>query len=193
MRSEVVLIGPVGAGKSTVGRLVSERLGVAHVDMDDVGDRYYEAAGFPLAELDRRMFEDFLGAYHWAKASLPFAVEGVVSDHTDCVFSLGALHTHFDERELFERVQAALAPFEHVVLLLPCADAERAVDTLRQRSTGQVRMPWVFGGYDFFDRWVNGTCNRELATHVVHTDGKSPPETADEVVGLVGPPTSIST
>ena len=187
MRSEIVLIGPVGAGKSTIGSLLSSSLGLPHVDMDKVGDKYYEAAGFPLEELDRRMFDDFYGAYQWAKASLPFAVESVLSEHSDCVFSLGAIHTHYDDADLFDRAKAALAPFEHVVLLLPSADAEESVRALRHRSTGQGRLPWIFGDYDFFHHWVHDPCNRELATSVVYTDGKTPRQTADEILAFAGP------
>jgi shikimate kinase len=42
----VVLIGPEGAGKSTVGRLIAERLGVPWVEMDAVCRRYYEEDGY---------------------------------------------------------------------------------------------------------------------------------------------------
>jgi hypothetical protein len=185
VRSEVVLIGPVGAGKSTVGAMLSSSLGVPHVDMDVVGDQYYEAAGFPLDELVRRMLSDFFAAYHWAKSSLPFALERVLQDHADCVFSLGAIHTHFDDATLFARAKAALAPFEHVVLLLPCADPDRSVEILRDRSTGQGRLSWVFDGYDFFHHWVHDSCNRELATLVVYTDEKTPQQVADEVASAL--------
>jgi shikimate kinase len=190
MRAEIVLIGPVAAGKSAVGALVSHALRLPHVDMDKVGDAYYEAAGFPLAELDRRMAEDFFGAYTWAKASLPFAVEGVLRDHSDCVFSLGAIHTHFEEPELFARTKAALSPFEHVVLLLSSADEAHAVGVLRDRSLRQRGMSWIFDGYDFFERWVRGPCNGELATHVVYTDGRTPEQTRDDVLAITRPATA---
>jgi hypothetical protein len=186
MRSEPVLIGPVAAGKSSVGALVSATLGVSHVDTDRVGDRYYEAAGFPLEELDRRMFADFHGAYQWAKASLPFAVEGIVRDFEDCVFSLGAIHTHFEEPELFARTKAALRPFEHVVLLLPSPDPDRSIEVLRARSIAERRMDWVFDGYDFFEHWVKDPCNSELATHVVFTEDRTPEATAADVLALLG-------
>ncbi|HEY1408430.1 MAG TPA: shikimate kinase [Promineifilum sp.] len=39
-RSEIILIGPIGAGKSTIGRLLAERLGLPQVSMDDIRYRY---------------------------------------------------------------------------------------------------------------------------------------------------------
>ena len=32
----VVLVGPMGSGKSTVGRALAQRLGMVHVDTDDL-------------------------------------------------------------------------------------------------------------------------------------------------------------
>ena len=40
LRSEIILIGPIGAGKSTIGRLLAERLDLPQVSMDDSRCRY---------------------------------------------------------------------------------------------------------------------------------------------------------
>ena len=48
MPQRIVLTGFMGAGKSTVGRIVAERLGWSFVDLDDV---IVEAAGKSIAEL----------------------------------------------------------------------------------------------------------------------------------------------
>jgi shikimate kinase len=45
---QVVLVGMMGAGKSTVGRLLASRLGWAHVDTDDEVER---VAGAPVASV----------------------------------------------------------------------------------------------------------------------------------------------
>jgi len=48
MTSRLVLVGPRGAGKSTVGPLVAARLGVSFVDTDRLVE---EEAGRPIAEI----------------------------------------------------------------------------------------------------------------------------------------------
>lgn len=36
MKSDIILIGPIGAGKSTVGALLADRLGLPQCSMDDL-------------------------------------------------------------------------------------------------------------------------------------------------------------
>ena len=56
----VSLIGMAGAGKSTLGRLLAEKLGWAHLDTDRLIEAYY---GLPLQELlDGLGLDDFLKA-----------------------------------------------------------------------------------------------------------------------------------
>jgi shikimate kinase len=43
---EVILIGPTGAGKSTVGLLLADRLNLPSVSMDGVAEPYYNENHF---------------------------------------------------------------------------------------------------------------------------------------------------
>lgn len=36
MSAEIILIGPIGTGKSTLGRLLAEKLGLPRCSMDDL-------------------------------------------------------------------------------------------------------------------------------------------------------------
>lgn len=47
----LVLVGPAGTGKSTLGRLVAERVGRAFVDLDAVAEGYYREVGWSIARL----------------------------------------------------------------------------------------------------------------------------------------------
>jgi shikimate kinase len=55
----LILVGPPGSGKSTVGRAVADRLGVAFRDLDDdVRDAHGVEAGDLVVELGRERFQE---------------------------------------------------------------------------------------------------------------------------------------
>jgi len=64
-RAPVVVMGVAAAGKSTVGRALAERLGVAFIDADDLhsdANRAKMSAGVPLDDDDRAPWLDAVGA-----------------------------------------------------------------------------------------------------------------------------------
>ena len=46
MRSEIVLIGPPMAGKSTIGKLLAQAQGISQVSLDNLRWSYYREIGF---------------------------------------------------------------------------------------------------------------------------------------------------
>lgn len=185
-RSEIVLIGPISAGKSTVGQLLGAALGVEHLDIDHVADRYYTGAGWSVARFDAlRRRAGLLAAYRDGEPAMLSALERALTDHHGCVFSLGAAHSHFTAPALFDRARRALEPFSYVVLLLPEPDAARSVAVLRERCREFGLPDWRDDGCDLIERWVNDGCNHELATLTVYTRGKTPEQTCREVLTAV--------
>lgn len=178
----IILIGPIGAGKSTQGQLLSERLRLPRRAMDDVRFDYYKEIGWTEADQDaagRR--GGFKAVYAYWKPFELHAVERILSDAADRVIDFGAGHSVFEDEAMLARAERALAPFPHVVLLLPSPDDDESVRLLRER-TGPVES----NGMDFHDHFVRHPSNRRLAKHVVYTAGRTPEETRDEIVALVG-------
>ena len=185
-RKEIILIGPVGSGKSTIGKLLSETLKIPNIDLDYIAEKYYQENGFSSNKFSKINHEfDFMTAYRQWWSSLAYAVERVIDEHHHCVISLGAGHSHYEDIELFNRVQKALIPFTNVVLLLPSPDLDLSVQILRERSLSQRGIHWKPDGYDFFEHWIKDECNHKLATLTVFTEGKSPEQTRDEIMQRV--------
>jgi hypothetical protein len=183
MRDEIILIGPQWAGKSTQGQLVAARLRMPRCSLDEARWSYYQAAGYD-ADLAQRTIEvgGFLALYWYWKPFEIDSLERLVAEHSDCVFDLGAGHSVYEHREFFERARRALAPFRNVVLLLPSPDIEISVQLLRARGAEED----MASDFDFTTHFVTHPSNRELATHVVYSAGKTPDETCDEILAVTG-------
>lgn len=186
-RSEIILIGPFGAGKSTIGRLVAEHLHIPDVSMDSHKEWYAEL-GFDNDEFKRRWKElSPHAADRYFHTFFPAAVERLLNTYRDCVFDLGAGHTVYEDEALFERVRDLLAPFSNVILILPTPDLDESVRILRERETERNVGPYFLNSleFDYFSHWVKSHCNADLAKHTIYTHGKTPEQSRDEVLGLV--------
>jgi shikimate kinase len=171
----VVVIGPVGVGKSTVAGLLAGRLGWPHVSMDAVCATYYAEIGFDQTVSDRRQqAAGVKGAYQGWKPFEAHAVERILADHGDAVIDLGGGHSVQEDASLFARVRAALAPVRNVVLLLPSPDPEESVRVLTERRPPP-------DGFDWHRHFVTHPSNGALAKLIVYTAGQTAEQTCDGV------------
>ena len=164
----VVLVGPPGAGKSTVGALVAQRLGVAFRDTDDDVEA---DAGKPITDI---FVDDGEPAFRALERA---AVERALAEH-DGVLALGSgavlavenrealvrsgsqvVHISASPRASFERV--GLATSRPVLALNP-----RAMLT----KLAEERAPLY----------------AEVATAVVETDGAAPEDVAQSLLEAIG-------
>jgi shikimate kinase len=116
----LILIGPPGSGKSTVGRLVAAKLGVSFRDFDDDVQNEF---GLPAGELVVK-----LGREGFSKAECSL-IGAVLADHVG-VLALGG------GTPLNPEIQEQLKPF-HIVFL----DVE--LDELLRRERLVPLHPWL--------------------------------------------------
>ena len=181
MKEEIILIGPIGAGKTTVGELLSKKLSQPQVSMDELREGYYNEIGYD-AELGRKIreTEGFWGIYRYWKPFEAYAVKRILADHQGCVIDFGAGHSVFEDDTLFAQVKQTLSPFPNVILLLPSPDHDESISILNEREE------WLKDMYpNINEHFVRHPSNYALAKHVVYTKNKSPVETCDEILSLL--------
>ena len=177
----IILIGPIRSGKSTLGWMISEKLGAPQRSMDSLRMGYYGEIGYD-EELAGKIREKdgFLGLYRYWKPFEAYSVKRILADHSNCVIDFGGGHSVYEDDELFAGVQQVLAPYQNIVLILPSADLDKSVQILNDRNGGVES-----NGLDFNEHFVKHHSNHDLATIVVYTEGKSPEETRDEILNRV--------
>lgn len=164
----VALLGLRGAGKSTVGAALAQRLGVAFVELDE---RIEDEAGLSLSEIFSLHGEE----YH-RRLSLRCLAE-LLGDEEPCVVALPGGIVH--EREAFELVRRRCLtvwlralPEEHFARVLAQGDrrpmAGRPDAMTELRALLAARAP-LYGQSDL----------------EVETSGRSADETVDELAGRV--------
>ncbi|MER5354885.1 shikimate kinase [Kitasatospora sp. NPDC002551] len=158
----IVLVGPPGSGKSTVGRVLAERLGLGFRDTDaDIEER----AGKPIPDI----FVDE-GEPHF-RALEAAAVRGAVETH-DGVLALGG------GAVMAGATRALLRELPVVFLEVPLADAVKRVglDAPRPLLAVNPRARWR----ELME--ARRPLYLEVATAVVDTAGRTPEQVADAVL-----------
>jgi hypothetical protein len=151
--------------------------------MDDLRWDYYAELGYDHEHANRLHAEGgFRAKYDYWKPFEAHAVERLLSDYSRCVFDFGAGHSVFEDPALFARVKRLLADFKYVILLLPSPDPSESQQILAQRWADERH---AFELIDMNRHFLCHPSNRELATHVVYTEGKTPQETCEEIMAIV--------
>ncbi len=165
-RPPVVLVGPPGAGKSTVGERLAGLLGVAFRDTDD---DVVAVAGMPVADI----FVEH-GEARFRELER-VAVARALNEH-DGVLALGG------GAILDAPTRSLLAGRRVVFLDVGIADAARRIGFNRDRPLllGNPRAQWL----KLMER--RRPLYEEVATMTVPTDGRTPDEIAARVVEELG-------
>lgn len=181
MPLDIVLIGPQSAGKSTIGSLLSHRLGIPQCSLDEKRWHYYKEIGYDEAlAKQKRETEGAWGIIRYWKPFEAYAVERLLSEHTNCTIDFGAGHSVYDDPLLFQRVRQALLPYPNVVLLLPSPDLNESIRILNERNRD---LPDDIRNTNEY--FIRHPSNYKLAKFVVYTQAKTPEETCEEILQLV--------
>jgi shikimate kinase len=181
MISDIILIGPIGAGKSTVGKLLAEKLRLPQCSMDSLRFNYYKEIGYDenLAKQIREQ-KGLIELYWYWKPFEAYAVERLLSEHSNCVIDFGAGHSVYEDDEMFARIQQVLAPYNNIVLMLPSSDLEDSLQILKER-----RGTFANNDFDLNKHFLEHYSNYDLAKLVVYTKDKSPEQTCNEILNLI--------
>jgi len=181
MKPEIILIGPIGSGKTTVAELLSIKTGLPRRSMDELRWKYYDEIDYDrdLAR-QKRTDEGFWGLYRYWKPFEAYAVERLLNSYHECIFDLGGGHSVYEDDKLFQQLYDLFSSYPHVVLLIPSPDKEASIRILNSRNDYDSD-----GQREVNEHFVRHHSNYDLAKHIVYTKDKEPDQICSEILQWV--------
>ncbi len=179
MNSNIIVIGPIRSGKSTICKKLSEKLQMTHFDMDEQREYLYPEMGYSNeiaeAEFDLKGIE---GWYLYQKDFELNAVKIALSKNNNAVIEFGGGQSVYEEKSRVEEFINLMSEEEYVFLLLPCADIQKSLEILDKRI-GDEDAEKILNR-----KFINSYTNKQVARFTIYTEGKTPEETIEEIISL---------
>ena len=169
----IILMGPIGVGKTTQARLLAKELKIPRCSYDDVKGKYWKQLG--LSKATAESIEKKHGVYAMLSYMNEFkskTVRSIVEDHPGHIIDLGGGAQTFDEPHQVERVKAVFDPIPNIFLLLPSADTETNINSL----------PGIKENFPINAYLIIHPTNKILSKKTIYTSGKSPEEIMYEII-----------
>ncbi|KAF4441421.1 shikimate kinase [Fusarium acutatum] len=180
-RPTIILIGPEGAGKTTIGKVLAERLNSELFSLDRHRKELY--AQFDYDEsLANKLYEQE-GVEALLKYWKYFEYRAVVDILQNAlkpgdmfygkILDFGAGHSIFENKKELDHVAELIAPHKGVFLILPCEDVKEALKIMEERRGHEL---------SYNRHFLNHPSNKTLAKHIIYTKDVGPERSADEIL-----------
>lgn len=188
-REEIILVGPMGVGKTTLALHLSEKLGLLNFPIDRLKWYYRFKNGYDLAKgtkiLKESGFQELANYFtdYFGNAELA----EILNEFRGGIFDFGASHSHYENYNDLLEAKRILAPFNNIIQLLPTDDFETNCKILDKRIGKRYEdIEWkkeVLNSYIEQNRvYLLSNSYSSLAKTTVYTEGKTIEQVGEEIL-----------
>ena len=178
MNENIIIIGPIGVGKSTVAPEVARRTDKKHIDMDELRSEIYSMTDYSNQKAEEAYSSG--GVIEWYNYQKPyelFAVKTLLEQNQNSVIEFGGGQSIYSNDEQLTTFLNLMENQPFVFSLLPSESVNRSSEILnsRARFEDEKILNEIF---------LTSDCNKRVAKFTIYTEGKEPQETIEEILSL---------
>ncbi len=176
--NNILLMGPIGVGKTSVGRELALRTGKRFVEMDEEKKRIYEQIGFSLQKCEEKYKKyGIIGWYQYQKPFELYSVKIVLEENDDAIVDFGGGHSVYDNEAQTREFLGLMRLQKHSFLLMPYEDVEKSLELLSKRNEkDDTELNRIF---------INSATSRQAAKHIIYIGEKTILEIVDEILKYI--------
>lgn len=162
----ILLIGPMGVGKSTVANKLSEKTNLERLSLDaeDILSDIYD---------NRDKFDNFKDFEFYLTVTV------LTNINKPYIIDFGAGHSIYENPLMFLEFKKLMSKFSNVVLLMPSENKEESLEIINERISKRNIERYQFDDNRHF---IESPCNYEVATITEYTNNKNVDEISDEIL-----------
>lgn len=171
----IILLGPIAAGKTSVGELLAQNLGKDFIDIDERREKIYETLRYSSkrANFLYKMF-GIKGWYFYQKKFELASVKIILNEGSDRVISFGAGQAVYHSGKMRREFCKLIENNPNIFLLMPFKSSEQTLKLLNQRmhNNDEIKLNKIF---------VKSYGNFKFAKHLIYTEYSAVSEIAQKI------------
>lgn len=189
IRNEIILIGPMAVGKSTVSIQLAEKLGISYFPIDEIKWYFLYRNGYNISTAKKILLtKGFEGKMNYFYKY--FGVEEVrqiLDEFKGGVLDFGATHTYHVNKMSFNKIKYLLSQFHNVFLLLPTDNLKNNIKILNRRITDRYiesyKNSQIIQSYLNYNNLLLSSKKFNLLTsNIIYTESKSIEQIVSEIL-----------
>ncbi len=173
--NNILVMGPIGVGKTSVCKELARRTGKKLVEMKEEKRRIYEQIGFSLEKCEEK-YEKYgiMGWYQYQKPFELYSVKKLLEENDDAIIDFGGGQSVYDNEEQVKEFLSIVKSQKYSFLLMPYEDVDLSLKLLSERNEDD--------DIDLNRIFINSLTSRQAAKHIIYTGEKTICEIVDEIL-----------
>lgn len=178
MNSNIVLMGPIKVGKTSVAKEIAKRLDREFIDLDDQRERFYDETSYSGEKAEAQfMKHGIMGWYRYQKPYELYSVKRILEENQNAVIAFGGGQSVYEDKKRMGEFIRLMEPVTNSFLLMPYQDTKASLELLSKRTKAEEELKMN-------ELFVCAKSSRLAAKHILYVEKNTINQISDKVIAL---------